>query len=807
MFLCSHSAFAHDIKITETKVDQKIQRKILQHQGLAHSLNNAIYEKALSGQPDNSVTPLLQKRKQTMLLLLKLDPEAFLQSTFESGKRSAVETISKGLIESNVNVTGKIEVIHHDDFEHPENSTFSYFIKTGNERLTLVPTEAVYFQSGDTVEISGVKMDETLVARASDIKRTSAARPPSSTGNQRMLVMLLNFPGAPPVPAPAEKIHEIIFDGQFQKYYKEQSYDVVSFTGDVMGWYQFSCETPDVPTGHNNTANLIASQGIDLSNYDRLVFALNDNQNRPCSSMAGNGTVGKVDSDVHGTHYNISISWVSLTSLSLEQRIGGPFSESQPFPWTYFDTVMAHEVGHNLGVMHANGWDCDEHVISGECTHWEYGNYFDVMGIDASGTHFNAFYKDLLGWLQPAQSLTITNSGTYSLLPLNSNDKTFGPRFAKIQILGTTLRPYYLELRKGLGFDSKLKDPRVTSNQEGLFVNNVIYPQGGYPFPRILDMQPTNLWWGEDFVKTTLNVGMPAFIDQGSGITIGPVTSVSDSSIMFDVKVVPPICERREPFLYAHSFPVAIGASDYVFTSFINLDSFICGRSKFNVTTDIPDSWLPEVIPPEDVTLPADSTQQGNKSIGFSVPLDTKPGDYSFIFRITNITSGLSRTEDVHISVIPRPIIENVLPVSGPAGSEVVLTGSGLNTIGYSYISFSNDKYYTYIPVESGNERSLTFNIPTEVSDSNCSDFGGCLQPTPPGKYNILIYTAGTHSNTVTFIVDESKEKGQKLSFSPRRIVAGALSAAETILTKIGEFFGWVEPVPVEKVYEWPTVN
>lgn len=38
-------------------------------------------------------------------------------------------------------------------------------------------------------------------------------------------------------------------------------------------------------------------------------------------------------------------------------------------------------------------------------------------------------------------------------------------------------------------------------------------------------------------------------------------------------------------------------------------------------------------------------------------------------------------------------------------------------------------------------------------------------------------------------------------------MVGGALSAAEIVFTKIGEFFGWIEPTPTEEVFDFPAVD
>ena len=57
--------------------------------------------------------------------------------------------------------------------------------------------------------------------------------------------------------------------------------------------------------------------------------------------------------------------------------------------------LIVHELGHAIGLPHANSTTCRVYVAA-SCPQKEYGNVFDEMG----GTgHFNAAYKHQLGWL------------------------------------------------------------------------------------------------------------------------------------------------------------------------------------------------------------------------------------------------------------------------------------------------------------------------------------------------------------------------------------------------------------------------
>ena len=62
--------------------------------------------------------------------------------------------------------------------------------------------------------------------------------------------------------------------------------------------------------------------------------------------------------------------------------------------------VYTHELGHNLGLWHANAWDPATSVPDDtNGTHVEYGHKFDSMGSGSSEydeEHFNASFKNAL---------------------------------------------------------------------------------------------------------------------------------------------------------------------------------------------------------------------------------------------------------------------------------------------------------------------------------------------------------------------------------------------------------------------------
>jgi hypothetical protein len=114
----------------------------------------------------------------------------------------------------------------------------------------------------------------------------------------------------------------------------------------------------------------------------------------------------------------------------------------------YFDVrTSAHELGHNLGLGHANWFDTDERSTIGPGSNEEYGDPFDTMGGSGGGSrHFSASFKSRLDWIPASDALTVTSSGIYRLHAHDIVSAPFGLRALRVNRASGD--PYWMEFRQ-----------------------------------------------------------------------------------------------------------------------------------------------------------------------------------------------------------------------------------------------------------------------------------------------------------------------------------------------------------------------
>jgi M6 family metalloprotease-like protein len=355
--------------------------------------------------------------------------------------------------------------------------------------------------------------DAYLGTKASGGDNTAAVigRAYNNTGEKKLLLIPVEFPDKTGSPWSSTTVRDNRINA-IQDYFNTVSYGTFTVPTVTVAPLQLLDNNATYYNAQgytvlkNDAASKSQAAGDNPDDYEFVSIVINHNL---YSGWAGRGQVGDKYNWIDG--YN--------SGSELDQTAD----------------VYVHELGHNLGLFHANSWDPASSTPDDPSgTHDEYGFDFDMMGNGSYSydkMHFNASFKNAMDWLSDSSITTVTSDTTIDLHVMDQTQvagRTYAIKIpAGISLGSSSNLDYWIEFRSRFPSKPTLDDGVLIYMSDDDHTDEAL---------KLLDMNPSTstvsdagLDKGESFTISSSRWKITVDSQTGSGADSLVKVTVSDA--------------------------------------------------------------------------------------------------------------------------------------------------------------------------------------------------------------------------------------------------------------------------------------
>lgn len=218
-----------------------------------------------------------------------------------------------------------------------------------------------------------------------------------------------------------------------------------------------------------------------------------------------------------GRHLMLHLSSQTATqpgcSYALAEVGTGPSSGGRLYVRDRLPSLVAHELGHNLGLTHSSGLQCDGTIETGTCRTSGYRDFYDVMGASWRQLgSLSAPQAAQLGVLPAGAALDVGVLDAPAEVVLAPLGGRTGVR--ALRLLDAEGTAYWLEYRAATGRDAWLGRP--DDNRYRLEAGVLLRRAAEFPDTSVLlDGTPTAAAGWDTDLQAALPVGVPVVLSDG----------------------------------------------------------------------------------------------------------------------------------------------------------------------------------------------------------------------------------------------------------------------------------------------------